>query len=74
VNKTIISIGILASCVAAWALVTAYHVEPRTAAMSGWTRLPPHPSYYVSEVTTVSFDLPITASLFCGASGAGGVA
>jgi hypothetical protein len=24
-------------CVVAWALVTAYHVEPKAAAMSGWT-------------------------------------
>jgi hypothetical protein len=52
VNKTSISIGILVVCTAGRALVTAYHVGPRTAAMSGWTRLPPHPSYYVSQTVT----------------------
>jgi len=55
-SKVRVGIGVLVSCVAAWALVTAYHVEPKTAAMSGWTRVPPHPSYYVSEVITCNWD------------------
>jgi hypothetical protein len=50
------------------ALVTAYHVDPRTAAMSGKAR----PDLGISEVLTVNFDEPITASLFCGSPGAGG--
>ena len=50
------------------ALVSAYHVDPKTAAMSG--KVSGNPEYGgVSEVLTVNFDLPITASLFCGSSG-----
>jgi hypothetical protein len=74
VNKTIISIGILASCVTAWALVTAYHVEPRTAAMSGWTSREA-PGNRVSEVLTVNFDSlthPAYVELFAGEKGQGG--
>jgi len=55
VNKTSISFGILASCVAAWALVTAYHVEPVKAAWSGWTSREA-PGNRVSEVITCNFD------------------
>ncbi|MEO0081463.1 MAG: hypothetical protein ABIL25_04110 [candidate division WOR-3 bacterium] len=59
------------------ALVRAYSVEPRTAEWSGWTRLPPAPNYYVSEVITVAFDLLDSTSgayceLFAGSRGAGG--
>jgi hypothetical protein len=50
------------------ALVRTYSVEPRTASESGWTPLYGN----VSEVITVAFDLPITASLFAGSPGAGG--
>jgi hypothetical protein len=52
-------------------LVRAYSVEPRSASESGWTPWL-EPNNYVSEVITVNFDLPITAALFCGSSGAGG--
>jgi len=57
-EKMRVSFCIAVTCAASWALVTAYHIAPRTAAMSGWTRLPPSPNYYVSEVLTVSFDEP----------------
>jgi len=75
-NKARVCGGIAASCVAAWALVTAYHVEPRTAAMSGWTRLHA-PGDTVSEVITVNFDeLDSTSGAYCelfgGSRGAGG--
>jgi len=52
-------------------LVRSYSVEPKTAALSGWTDTI-RPYNYVSEVVTVNFDEPITASLFCGAKGNGG--
>jgi hypothetical protein len=50
-------------------LVRSYSVEPRSAQLSGWTH---GEDAYVSEIVTVSFDEPITVSLFCGAPGAGG--
>ena len=43
-------------------LVTAYHLDPKTASMSGKA----HPVTGVSEVITCNFDEPITASLFVG--------
>ena len=52
-------------------LVRSYSVEPRSASESGWTPWL-EPNNYVSEILTVAFDLPITASLFCGNPGAGG--
>jgi len=53
------------------ALVNAYHIDPQTAAMSG--KVSGNPEYGgVSEVLTINFDEPITASLFCGAIGNGG--
>jgi hypothetical protein len=70
-KKLKISLCIAVGCAVSWALVTAYHVDPRTAAMSGWTPWL-EPNNYVSEVITVAFSLPITASLFCGSPGAGG--
>jgi len=51
---------------AASALVRSYAVDPRTAAMSGWTSWQ-EPNNWVSEVITVNFDKPILASLFVGA-------
>jgi hypothetical protein len=44
------------------ALVRAFHTEPVSAAQSGWTR---HVSGqdYVSQVLTVNFDEPDSASL-----------
>jgi hypothetical protein len=55
----------------AYSLMQAYSVEPVMAAWSG--KADPNPlTGGVSEVITVNFDLPITASLFCGESGAGG--
>jgi hypothetical protein len=53
------------------ALVQAISVDPVKASWSGWTPWL-EPNNYVSEVLTVNFDLPITASLFCGSAGAGG--
>ncbi|UCG43755.1 MAG: hypothetical protein JSU73_03835 [candidate division WOR-3 bacterium] len=55
----------------AYSLMQAYSVEPVMAAWSG--KVWGDPQYGgVGEVLTVNFDLPITAALFCGASGAGG--
>ncbi len=70
-RKARVSVCVVVSSVAAWALVTAYHIDPKTAAMSGWTSQQA-PNNRVSEIITVAFDLPITASLFCGSPGAGG--
>ncbi len=39
----------------AYGLVSAYHVEPRTAGQSGWTRSV-QPNDVVSQVVTVNFD------------------
>ena len=48
-----VSLCMLVSCVVSWALVSAYHVEPRTATMSGWThRLAP--GNCVSQVLAIS--------------------
>ena len=52
------------------ALVRSYSIEPQTAAQSGWTRTIPGQDT-VSQVLTINFDEPITASLFCGSPGAG---
>jgi hypothetical protein len=71
-NRTKVGICLAVSCAAAWALVNAYHVEPKTAAMSGWTRLPPHPSYYISQTITCNFDSLKRVELFVGEPGAGG--
>lgn len=60
---------VLLLCIAVgWsmALVRAYTVEPRAQAQSGWTSLSA-PDNCVSEVITVNFDMPISASLFVGA-------
>jgi hypothetical protein len=63
---------VLASLVAmpalVFALVRAYDVPPTTAQLSGWTRFQDS----VGQVLTVNFDLPITASLFCGSRGGNG--
>lgn len=56
---------------AAFPLVVGYHLDPVKAQWSGWTPSE-FPNNYVSEVLTVNFDEPITASLFCGSPGAGG--
>jgi len=53
---------------AAMAVVTAYHIDPVRADWSGKA----DPEDGVSEIITVAFDLPVTASLFCGSPGAGG--
>ncbi len=67
-NVCLLIFGVVAS---ATALVTAYHIDPQTAAMSG--KVSGNPDYGgVSQVLTINFDEPITASLFCGARGAGG--
>jgi len=52
----------------AFPLVVGYHVDPISANLSGWT----HRGDSVSEIITVNFDEPITASLFCGAVGDSG--
>ena len=68
--KAVLFVLVAAASVAV-GLVRSYSVEPRSAAESGWTdTVPGHD--YVSEVITVAFGLPITASLFCGSPGAGG--
>ena len=67
-NVCLLIFGVVAS---ATALVTAYHIDPQTAAMSG--KVSGNPDYGgVSQVLTTNFDEPITASLFCGSPGAGG--
>jgi len=66
VNRVKVGICLAVCYAAAWALVNAYHVEPRTQAMSGWTRLPPHPSYYVSQIVTCNFDSLAYVELFAG--------
>jgi len=51
--------------------VVGYHIDPVKAQWSGWTSYL-DPNNYVSQFLTINFDEPITASLFCGARGAGG--
>ena len=68
-------LGQLAAVALACALVTAYHVDPKTAAMSG--KADPRPDYGVSQVLTINFDqLDSTTGsyveLFAGSKGAGG--
>jgi len=65
----------LAAVALACALVTAYHVDPKTAAMSG--KADPRPDYGVSQVLTINFDeLDSTTGsyveLFAGTKGGGG--
>ena len=55
-SRTRVSIGIAVSCAAVWALVTAYHIDPKTAAMSGWTSHQA-PNNRVSEILTVNFGI-----------------
>jgi hypothetical protein len=55
-RKLNVGLGIVLSCVASWALVSAYHVEPRTAGQSGWTRAHDSTGQYVSQVVTINFD------------------
>jgi hypothetical protein len=62
---------LVAAVTVACGLVRSYSVEPKSAALSGWTRTIQGQDR-VSEVITVSFDEPITASLFAGSRGAGG--
>jgi hypothetical protein len=72
-NAYLLLVGVVT---AASALVTAYHVEPRTAAMSG--KASGDPQYGgVSQVLTINFDeLDSTAGAYCelfaGTKGAGG--
>jgi hypothetical protein len=54
----------------AFPLVNAYHIDPVNARQSGWAL--GDENHGVSQVLTVNFDEPITASLFCGSPGAGG--
>jgi hypothetical protein len=69
--KSLIVAALLLTFGTADCLVQGYKVEPKTAAMSG--KVSGNPEYGgVSEVLTVNFDLPVTASLFCGSPGAGG--
>jgi hypothetical protein len=46
----------------AFPLVVGFHVEPVSAAQSGWTRRL-SPNNFVSQVLTVNFDEPDSASL-----------
>jgi len=46
----------------AYSLVVGYHVEPRTAGQSGWTRRA-SPYHTVSQVVTVNFDEVVSASV-----------
>ena len=54
-RKSDVGLGIVLSCVASWALLSAYHVEPRTAGQSGWTSKV-SPNHTVSQVVTMNFD------------------
>ncbi|MBM3330901.1 T9SS type A sorting domain-containing protein [candidate division WOR-3 bacterium] len=67
---------LVALCGCAAALVTAYHVEPITAALSGWTDTIP-PNNCVAQLITTNFDELDAASgayveLFAGEYGSGG--
>ena len=64
--KSLIVAALLLTFGTADCLVQGYKVEPKTAPQSGWTH---GEDGYVSEILTVNFALPITASLFCGSSG-----
>ena len=57
-RKSQIVFGMVLSCITAFALVSGYHVEPRTAGQSGWTRAHPNEpeEQYVSQVVTMNFD------------------
>jgi len=55
---------------AASGAVRAYAVDPVRADWSG--KVSGEERKGVSEIITIAFDLPVTASLFCGSPGAGG--
>jgi hypothetical protein len=55
-KKSYVSLCVALSCAASFALVSAYHVEPRTAGQSGWTRAHDSTGQYVSQVVTINFD------------------
>jgi hypothetical protein len=64
-RKLNVGLCITMSYVMSWALLSAYHVEPRTAGQSGVT-WPRNPGYdYVSQVVTVNFDELDSASGGC---------
>ena len=68
-NVCLLIFGVVAS---ATALVTAYHIDPRTAAMSG--KVSGNPDYGgVSEVLTCNYDSLSYVELFAGEKGAGGL-
>ena len=75
-RKLNVGLCIVLSYAVSWALVSAYHVEPRTAGQSGWTwRV--SPKHTVSQVITVCFDEIDSASgsyceLFAGSMCRGG--
>ncbi len=54
--KLRVVLGIALSYVISYALLSAYHVEPRTAGQSGWTHAHDTAGQYVSQVVTVNFD------------------
>jgi len=62
------TIALLLLAGTAFPLVVGYHIDPVKAQWSGWTPSE-FPNNYVSEILTINFDEPITASLFCGSSG-----
>ena len=64
-----VSLLLVVAVTAAAASVTAYHVEPRTAAMSGKSR----PDLGVSQQVVACWDTLERIELFAGARGSGGV-
>ena len=75
-QKLKVSLCVVVGCMTSWALVTGYHVEPLSAAMSGWTSWQ-EPNNIVAQVITINFDELDAASgayveLFAGEYGSGG--
>jgi hypothetical protein len=66
-----VGVTIAATCLLSWASAVAYHVEPRTAAMSGLTD---HlsPNNYVSQTVVCCWDSLERVELFAGTRGSSG--
>ena len=67
-HKVRVSVGVLISCAAAWALMQAYSVEPVKASWSGWTPFQGN----VSQTVTCCWDELKYVQLFAGEMGAAG--